>query len=63
MSSLKWFEGDSKAALQQMTDRNCALLIYIGIYQFINIICLHSYEHSEYSDTLILLLYSSSPFV
>ncbi|XP_015373334.1 PREDICTED: UBX domain-containing protein 4-like [Diuraphis noxia] len=30
MSSLKWFEGDSKAALQQMTDRNCAFLIYIG---------------------------------
>ncbi|KAL5238362.1 hypothetical protein ACI65C_005772 [Semiaphis heraclei] len=30
MSSLKWFEGDSKGALQQMTDRNCALLIYIG---------------------------------
>lgn len=30
MSSLKWYEGDSKAALQQMIDRNCALLIYIG---------------------------------
>ncbi|XP_022162304.1 UBX domain-containing protein 4-like [Myzus persicae] len=30
MSSMKWFEGDSKAALQQMTDRNCAFLIYIG---------------------------------
>ncbi|KAE9523932.1 hypothetical protein AGLY_015579, partial [Aphis glycines] len=30
MSSLKWFEGDSKTALQQMIDRNCALLIYIG---------------------------------
>ncbi|XP_025200449.1 UBX domain-containing protein 4-like [Melanaphis sacchari] len=30
MSSLKWYEGDSKAALQHMMDRNCVLLIYIG---------------------------------
>ncbi|XP_060859989.1 UBX domain-containing protein 4-like [Metopolophium dirhodum] len=30
MSSLKWFGGDSKAALQQMMDRNCAFLMYIG---------------------------------
>jgi len=30
MSLLKWYEGDSKAALQQMMDRNCALLMYIG---------------------------------
>jgi len=35
MSLLEWFGGDSKEVLKQMVKHNCAVLFYIGIYDFI----------------------------